>query len=76
MRGMSLAQLELLAHPRVVVEAHVRDVLELRPAELPEQPRLADLARAPLRMSGLRRGPVLPGTTSSFMRNRSTLTLP
>ncbi len=64
-----VAQLELLAHPGVVVEVHVRDVLELRPAELLEQPVLPTW-RAPLRMSGLRRGLSFQATRSS-MRNRS-----
>lgn len=41
-----LIRLELLSHLRVVIEVHVRDVLELRPAELFEQPRLARLSGA------------------------------
>ena len=58
--GDVVAQLELLAHLRIVVEIHVRNVLELRPTKLLEQPRLAHLTRA-VEDERLAAGPVLPG---------------
>ena len=55
-----VAGLELLAHAWVVVQVHVRDVVEAPSPELLEQPRLADLAR-PVEDERLSAGAVLPG---------------
>lgn len=67
--GDVVAQLELLVHPRIVVEVHVRDVLELRPAKLLEQPSLSNLTRA-VENEWFTAGSALQATSSS-MRNRS-----
>ena len=55
-----VAALELLAEAVVVVEVHVRDVLELLGAELLQQPRLTNLSR-PVEDEGLAPRGVLPG---------------
>ena len=55
-----VARLELFAHARVVVQVHVRDVVEALLPELLEQPRFADLARS-VEDERLSAGAVLPG---------------